>query len=668
MTRRAVRAPSRKRWLNGGAICISLLLHLLGNLSAAVTAAETNFSIEWTREPFEDRSAPAKTPFTQHEGYQFGLTRTNTFTARDFFPPFFNGGGLASGDIDRDGWPDIVSATGPLITVYMNIEGKRFEAVPIELDDMEASGVFVVALVDLNNDGWLDLFASTYLNGNLYLLNKQGRFSTADVKRGPRGISVLSASATFGDIDRDGDLDAAIGNWFHGMSKQHPPPHSQNELWINDGGEFRAEPLPGLVGETLSTLLSDWSGDGWLDLVIGNDFAAPDIYYMSDGAGGLTPLRKSDGIVPHSTNTTMSVDTGDFDNDLDLDIFLDQITARATGPSAGVKALPLRDYCTDLDEESMRFNCEANIFTRLGFFYGANHRPTNVQYCSRLRDPARRQPCIGMQVMMTAQRLNKPELCESIPVEEIRTKQLCLNYFEETVPHDPAVLEESIPQRMNENVMLAWDTDKGTFIDTTQKLGVGFTGWSWNAHFADVDNDQWQDLFVVAGSWFRATPSGTTANFFFRNEAGEAFVDQTDSWGFQNYMIVSAYTVVDFDRDGDLDFVTNSINGPLWLLKNNTQKNNSIIFSIQDDVGNRDGIGTLFTIHYGPESKLHQMRELKSGGGYLSFDEPLAHFGLGTSSTVDRVEIRWSTGETTRLDGPFDAGHRYTLKRSRAAP
>ena len=89
MTRRAVRASSRQRWMNGGAICISLLLHLLGNLSAAVTAAESNFSIEWTREPFEDRSAPAKTPFTQHEGYQFGLTRSNTFTARDFFPPFF---------------------------------------------------------------------------------------------------------------------------------------------------------------------------------------------------------------------------------------------------------------------------------------------------------------------------------------------------------------------------------------------------------------------------------------------------------------------------------------------------------------------------------------------------------------------------------------------------
>ena len=666
MTRPAICTAKGERWTIVRAALSMLALHLISNVAAGAIADESGVSVEWAREAFEVRSAPAETPFTQHEGYQFGLTRSNTFNARDFFPPFFNGGGLASGDIDRDGWPDIVSATGSLITVYINIEGKRFEPVPIELENMEASGVFVVALVDLNNDGWLDLFASTYLNGNVYLLNQQGRFSTADVKSGPRGISVLSASATFGDIDRDGDLDAAIGNWFHGMSKQHPPPHSQNELWINDGGNFRSEPLPGLVGETLSTLLSDWSGDGWLDLVVGNDFAAPDIYYLSDGAGDLNPLSKSDGVIPHSTNTTMSVDTGDFDNDLDLDIFLDQITARATGPSAGVKALPLRDYCTVLEENAMRYPCEANIFTRLGFFYGANHRPTNVQYCSRLRDSARRQACIGMQVMMTAQRLNDSELCESIPEGEVRTRLLCQNYFEETVPHDPDVLEQSIPQRMNENVMLTWDAEQQTFVDKTQELGVGFTGWSWNAHFADVDNDQWQDLFVVAGSWFRATPSGTTANFFFHSEGGETFTDQTDDWGFQNYMIVSAYTVVDFDRDGDLDFITNSINGPLWLLRNNTQDNESIVFVIQDLVGNRDGIGSLLTIHYGPEGTLHQMREIKSGGGYLSFDEPQAHFGLGKSTAVTRVEIRWSTGERTTLEGPFDSGHRYTIKRRRS--
>ena len=119
---------------------------------------------------------------------------------------------------------------------------------------------------------------------------------------------------------------------------------------------------------------------------------------------------------------------------------------------------------------------------------------------------------------------------------------------------------------MNENVLLTWNSDSGVFVDTAKEMGVGFTGWSWNAHFADVDNDEWQDLFVVAGSWFRPRRRAPP-QIFFRNEQGESFADVTDDYGFQNYMIVSAYTIVDFDRDGDLDFVTNSINGPLWLLK-----------------------------------------------------------------------------------------------------
>jgi hypothetical protein len=192
---------------------------------------------------------------------------------------------------------------------------------------------------------------------------------------------------------------------------------------------------------------------------------------------------------------------------------------------------------------------------------------------------------------------------------------------------------------------------------------VGFTGWSWNARFADVDNDEWQDLFVAAGSWFRATQSGTTANFFFHNEAGETFSDQTDAYGFQNFMIVSAYTTLDFDRDGDLDFVTNSINGPLWLLRNNNQDGNSIMFQLRDEVGNRDGIGTKFFIHYGPDAERHQMRELKASGGYLSFDEPLAHFGLGDYESVERLVIEWSTGGKTEMPGPFHAGRLHTLDR-----
>jgi hypothetical protein len=225
------------------------------------------------------------------------------------------------------------------------------------------------------------------------------------------------------------------------------------------------------------------------------------------------------------------------------------------------------------------------------------------------------------------------------------------------------MLDQAIPQRMNENVLLAWDSSKARFSDQSEQLGIGFTGWSWNARFADVDNDEWQDLYVVAGTWFRATQSGTTGNFFFHNEAGERFTDRTDEFGLQNLMIVSAYTTVDFDRDGDLDFVSNSINGPLWLLRNNAPANNSIAFRLKDHVGNRDGIGTKFIIHYGPDSDRHQLRELKASGGYLSFDEPIVHFGLGEYDTVDRLEVHWSTGGKTVVKGPLEEGHLYTLER-----
>jgi len=635
---------------------------------AAETAASGDAGghpVSVTATAFRPRVGDDAVPFTRYDGSLFGLQQTNSFSPDDFFPPFFNGGGISSGDIDRDGWPDVVAANGPLISIFMNKDGQRFERLEVNVGGDSYAAIFNVALVDLNGDGWLDLFATSYLDGNFYLLSDNGTFTKAGLQRPPRGQAVLSLAASFGDVDRDGDLDVVVGNWFAGMGKQHPPPRSQNELWINENGRFAVSPLSGLVGETLSALLSDWSGDGWLDLIVGNDFDAPDYYYRGDGKGRFELVERRDEIIPHTTHSTMSIDTGDYDNDLDLDIFLDQITARATGPSARMPVLALDEYCDDIVIAAERDRCVTNMATRRAFFYGANHRPDNVRKCAAVSDASDRRGCVGMQVMMTAQRDRNPEICDSIPESESRTYAMCRNFFEPVMPHDRSMLEQAIPQRLNENVLLAWDAADGHFTDEAEQAGVAFTGWSWNARFADVDNDEWQDVFVVAGSWFRATPSGTTANFFFHNEAGKTFSDQTDAFGLQNIMIVSAYTVVDIDGDGDLDFVTNSINGPLWVLRNNTQSGNSIVFRLHDEIGNRDGIGTKFTIHYGPGAERHQLRELKASGGYLSFDEPSAHFGLGEYERVERIEINWSTGGSTVIPGPFEAGHAYSLRRSK---
>ena len=615
---------------------------------------------------FQPRSGSEDMPFTRYDGSLFGLHQSNPFSPRDFYPPFFNGSGISSGDVNRDGWPDIASASGRLVVLFMNQKGERFIPLEIDVTGQDDTAIFNIALVDINGDGWLDIFGTTYLQGNFYLLSDEGEFTSAGLRQPPRGNAVLSSTASFGDVDQDGDLDAVIGNWFAGASKRHPPSHSQNELWLNEDGDFKVQALHEMVGETLSSLLSDWNGDGALDLVVGNDFEAPDIYYLGDGKGGFELVERGDELIPISTQTTMSIDTGDFDNDLDLDIFIDQITARATGPSAKMQIQALEEYCDEIADATVRDRCTANMATRKGFFYGSNHQPSHIRECAKVPDESDRRACIGMQVMMTAQRNKDAELCKKIPQTETRTYTLCRNFFEEVVPHDAEMLDQAIPQKMNENVLLTRDAANDRFLDKSEQLGVGFTGWSWNARFADVDNDEWQDIYVVAGTWFRASPSGTTGNFFFHNEAGERFNDQTDAFGLQNFMIVSAYTVVDYDRDGDLDFVSNSINGPLWLLRNNSGDGNSIAFQLRDQVGNRDGIGTTFTIHYGPDGKRHQMRELKASGGYLSFDEPIAHFGLGEYDSVDRLEIRWSTGGETVIPGPFAEGHLYSLERAKS--
>ena len=90
----------------------------------------------------------------------------------------------------------------------------------------------------------------------------------------------------------------------------------------------------------------------------------------------------------------------------------------------------------------------------------------------------------------------------------------------------------------------------------------------------------------------------------------------------------------------------------------------AIGFELRDQVGNHFALGSWIDIHYGDGTR-RQTREIKAGGGFVSFDPPRAHFGLGEHTAVERVAVHWSTGETTELAGPFEAGHRYRITRRR---
>ena len=118
------------------------------------------------------------------------------------------------------------------------------------------------------------------------------------------------------------------------------------------------------------------------------------------------------------------------------------------------------------------------------------------------------------------------------------------------------------------------------------------------------------------------------------------------------------------DNDGDLDIAVVPFDAPPVLYKNLSTRGNSIAFELRDSIGNYFGVGSKLVVSYGNEKRLSQIRELKASGGYLSFDAPVLHFGLGEFDHVSGIEIIWSTGERTVMDVELDAGWTYRIYRN----
>src|SRR5262249_34278899 len=148
---------------------------------------------------------------------------------------------------------------------------------------------------------------------------------------------------------------------------------------------------------------------------------------------------------------------------------------------------------------------------------------------------------------------------------------------------------------LGQNVLLTRAGDNG-FVDKAREFGVQESGFTWNAKFADLDNDEFVDLYIVNG-WFPGPQRD--ASYFYQNQQGKKFVDKTAEAGLLSFLATSAYTYVDVDNDGDLDIVAVPISGPVLVYVNNSKKNR-IAFELRDLAGNRFGIGSKIVIRYGP--------------------------------------------------------------------
>lgn len=612
--------------------------------------------------PFNAPSKPDSLPFTRVEARSHGIDKPLEFSFRDMWPPFWEGRSLAAADFDRDGDLDVaIASTEHTLYLYENDGAGQFTRLSPDLGTLAGLELFNAVFADIDNDGWPDLFLTSYGQGNYLWRNVEGQFGLQPAQRVANNPDTpLTLALSIADPDRDGDLDVALGNWAAGWYRRIPGEESRNRIVWNQAGNLTGEyftTLPGIPGETLTMVFSDINRDGAADLVVGNDFAVPDYFYHGDGQGGFRQITKADGLVPHTTTTTMAIAVGDLTNDGSQEIYMAQIAGRSSGVSEKLKMQPLEYYCDTIQDQQDRALCQKNMRIKAWYRSGNNFDPTYAKNCQELTGRYRAE-CKAMLVKDLAIQRRDSSICELIPATQSVPRAYCDIHFKAPRPVNEREADQAIEQVLRSNVLLAWDGAR--YLDRAGDLGLEIGGWSWDTKLGDYDNDGDLDVYVVNGTWVpnEVSPS----NLFFENDGSGHFIEASGPFGLEDYLMTAAALQFDMDNDGDLDVLTHTVNGPIVLFRNNSQAQ-ALVVSVDDKSGNRDGIGAQITLTLDDGRKA--MRELQLGGGFMSFDAPIAHFGLGQKGQAKTLTVRWPDGTKTSIRGPIRAGAHYKITRGK---
>ncbi|HEU5079829.1 MAG TPA: FG-GAP-like repeat-containing protein [Opitutaceae bacterium] len=328
-----VRFPQRRLFCAFAEFCCAVAMVFAGT-SLGARADNTPIAAH----DFAPRSGPAgATMFTRLPSAQTGVVTENRFDD----PRMWNekyleftvgaiGSGVAIGDYDNDGKPDIfvVNKTGPN-ALFRNLGNWKFENVTDKAGVAGPSGAWKqgVTFADINNDGLLDLYVCRFEAPNLLYIN-QGNGTFAESAHA-FGLDVVDACgmAAFCDYDRDGFLDVYIQTNLRDATGR--PNGERDYLFHNNrNGTFtNVTDRAGISGETQghSATWWDYDNDGWPDLYVANDFAAPDTLYHNNGDGTFT--NTLDRVVPHTPHSSMGADLGDVNNDGLVDFFVTDMAA-----------------------------------------------------------------------------------------------------------------------------------------------------------------------------------------------------------------------------------------------------------------------------------------------------------------------------------------------------
>ena len=555
---------------------------------------------------------------SSHSGIHFN----NTITENDSINPLdmtniYNGGGVGIGDFNKDGLPDIYF-TGNLVSnkLYLNKGDFRFDDVTQQAGVTgEGRWCRGVTVVDINNDGWPDLYVSTTMlkdvskRQNLLYINqgtdKNGipHFKEMAAEYGLNDTT-YSTMAVFFDYDNDGDEDMyLVVNEIR--DKDNPSVFrpkitdgshfSTGRLYRNDWNASLKHPVftdvTKQAGVTIegyghAVSIADFNRDGWKDIFVTNDFLSNDLLYINNHDGTFTD--KAATYFKHTSANGMGQDVMDINNDGLADV-------------VELDMNPEDNY-----RKKMMLGANSYLLYQNSDYY-------NYQY------------------------------------QYVRnTLQLNLG---------PRVLQ-------NDSVGDPVFADIGFFA------GIAETDWSWTPLVQDFDNDGNRDIIITNGYPKDVTdhdfiafrrqsnnlaekkytlsqiPQVKIHNYAYRNNGNLTFTNATADWGLAVPTFSNGAVYADLDNDGDLDVVINNINDEALVYRNTLRdkqkdKAHYLRVHLQGDSLNRNGLGTWIEIWYKGHQQVYEQTPVH---GYLSSVQADAHFGLGAATQVDSVHIKWPDG------------------------
>jgi hypothetical protein len=568
--------------------------------------------------------------FTLIEPNQSGIQFANTIMESQAlsvlnYEYIYNGGGVGVGDFDKDGLSDIYF-TGNMVPnkLYLNRGNFKFEDITTAAGvDGEGKWCKGVSVIDINNDGWLDIYVCAAVAGdanlrkNLLYINQgipEGEKVPVFKDMAPAyGLDDASNThmAAFFDYDNDGDLDVYLllndldgtyPNQFRPIRKDGSWPNT-DKLLQNNFDTIKQHPVftdvsvqAGILieGHGLGVAIADFNDDGWKDVYVSNDYISNNILYINNQDGTFTDSCAQ--YFKHSSRNAMGNDVADINND----------------------GLP------DLVECDM---APADNY-RLKMMY------SDISY----------------QTTQNAERFG----------------------YMEQYPRNMLHLNMGKTFRQNDTI------GHPVFGEIAFLSGMAQTDWSWAPLFVDADNDGLRDLFISNGlpkdmtdldfMAYRSHAVATTpmqtvlsqlptlkvSNYAFRNNGDTTFTNMTDDWGWGQPTFSAGMAFADFDNDGDLDMVINNTNMPASLLKNQTREKKQgeahfLKVAFKGQAQNKNGIGTMVHVHFAGKK---QVSEFTPYRGYMSSVEPMVHFGLGHVNVIDSVVVIWPDGKKQTIRQP----------------